>query len=88
VCVLGDGVSISCERRRFCPSPIVPPRVCRGVVCLGDFVAGFIDSINRAQQYQSIPLHILTQCELILTRIILGEEKYFVGQGVDIGKDG
>ena len=58
------------------------------MVCLGDLVGGFIDSINRAQQYQSIPLHILTQGELILTRIILGEEKYFVGQGVDIGKDG
>ena len=28
------------------------------------------------------------QCELILTGIVLGEEKYFVGQGVDIGKDG
>ena len=55
---------------------------------MDDLVAGFIDPIDRAQKNQTISLHVLAQCEFILTGIILGEEKYFVGQGVDIGKDG
>ena len=55
---------------------------------MGDLVSRFIDPIDRAQKNHTIPFHILAQCELILTRIVLSEEKYFVGQGVDIGKDG
>ena len=55
---------------------------------MGDLVSGFIDPIDRAQKNQTIALHVLAQCEFLLTGIILGEEKYFVGQGVDIGKDG
>ena len=55
---------------------------------MGNLVSRFIDPIDRAQKNQTTALHVLAQCEFILTRIILGEEKYFVGQGVDIGKDG
>lgn len=55
---------------------------------VGDLVGGFINSINRAQQDQAISLHILTQGEFVFAGIVLGIEKDFMGEHIDVGKDG
>jgi hypothetical protein len=54
---------------------------------VGDLVGGFIDLINRAQQYQAISLHILTQGKFIFSGVVPSIEKDFMGKCIDIGKD-